>query len=429
MKRLQEYIFENIINIFESTSDFILLKTFEDAKTWFENVGWVVNDDDSKLKEKMKISLNDILTIYDIADEHNKIAPLVGNYKSKRVFAMRRWIDNYIDEWSKISKNSNITDDWFWTPIKGIYGGPHNTNLKEDGSFQPTAEDMESVISFAYNHLSNEEYDDYENMNYVCNSSKNKPNQKVENLLNYYQDEKRFMDGCANALIKFINNKSLKFHKLLTNGETCTELWKKLGTYEEANEKVNNTPKTDIISSDNQYKISLKKAHGSQLMSGAYCESKATIMSIAKDTLNNDDFKLLEDLLSIDKKWTKLSGNNKGIAKQKLSGSDEIKKIISDSENAANNVNKTLSELLDKNKKFKSALLYEAMTGEIKFGNKSLLSANYVFVWSTKESENKLYTVKDYLTYLLSNKCKLKIEVSWKTGGSTSYQTLRIVTN
>ena len=164
-------------------------------------------------------------------------------------------------------------------------------------------------------------------------------------------------------------------------------------------------------------------------MSGAYCESKATIMSIAKDTLNNDDFKLLEDLLNVDKKWAKLSGNNKGIAKQKINGSDEIKKIINDSENAANDVNKILNNLLDHNEEFKKALLYEAMTGEIKFGEESLLAANYVFVWSTKETENKLYTVKDYLTYLLSNKCKLKIEVSWKTGGSTSYQTLRIVTN
>lgn len=429
MKSLQEYIFENIIDIFESTSDFILLKTFEDAKTWFENVGWVVNDDDSKLKEKMKISLNDILVIYDIADEHNKIAPFVGNYKSKKVFAMRRWIDNYIEEWSKISKNTNINDDWFWTPVKGIYGGPHNTNLKEDGSFQPTAEDMESVISFAYNHLSDEEYEDYENMNYVCNSSKSKPNQKVENLLNYYQDEKKFMDGCANTLIKSISNKSIKFHKLLTNNVKCTEIWKKIGTYEEANEKVNNTPKTDIISSDNKYKISLKKAHGSQLMSGAYCESKATIMSVAKDTLNDKDFQTLNDLLNVDKKWAKLSGNNKGIAKQKINGSDEIKKIINDSENAANDVNKILNDLLDHNEEFKKALLYEAMTGEIKFGKKSLLAANYVFVWSAKESENKLYKVEDYLNHILNDNCKLKIEVSWKTGGSTSYQTLRIITN
>ena len=419
MKHLQEYIIE-------STSDFILLKTFEDAKIWFSKVGWINGNDDSKLKEKMKISLNDILIIYDIADEHNKIAPLVGNYKSTKVFAMRRWIDNYLDEWSKRSKNINITDDWFWTPIKGIYGGPHNTNLKEDGSFQPTAEDMESVISFAYNHLSNNNYDDYENMNYVCNSSKNKPNQKVENLLNYYQDEKKFMDGCANALIKFINNKSLKLHKLLTGTNKNTKEWEELGTYKEVNEKVNNTPKTDIITSDNNYKISLKKAHGSQLMSGAYCESKATILSAAKKTLNEKDLKIIEELLSTDKKWTKLQKNAKGISKQKNVGSDEIKKQINDSEIFAKEVTNVLNTLLDNNINFKKALLYEAMTGEIKFGKDSLLTANYVFVWSSKESENKMYTVEDYLEHILKE--KLEIHVSWKTGGSTSYQTLRIKT-
>lgn len=413
--------------ILESTSDFKLLKTFEDAKEWFSSVGWINGNDDSKLKEKMKISLNDILVIYNIADKYNKIAPLVGNYKSQKVFAMRRWIDNYIEEWSEESKNTNITDDWFWTPVKGIYGGPHNTNLKEDGSFQPTAEDMESVISFAYNHLSDDKYEDYENINYVCNSSKSKPNQKVENLLNYYQDEKKFIDGCANALIKFINDKSVKLHKLLTGKEKNTKEWEELGTYKEANEKINNTPKTDIISSDNKYKISLKKAHGSQLMSGAYCESKATIMSAAKNTLNNNDLKTLEDILSIDNKWVKLTGNAKGVAKQKLYGSDEIKKQINDSEKVVKRVNEVLNELLDNNEKFKRALLYEAMTGEIKFGKESLLSANYIFVWSSKESENKVYTVNDYLEHILNN--KLKIEISWKTGGSTSYQTLRIITN
>lgn len=413
--------------ILESTSDFKLLKTFEEAKEWFLSVGWINSNDDSKLKEKMKISLNDILVIYDIADKHNKIAPLVGNYKSRKVFAMRRWIDNYIEEWSEESKNANITDDWFWTPIKGIYGGPHNTNLKEDGSFRPTAEDMESVISFAFNHLSDDEYEDYENINYVCNSSKSKPNQKLENLLNYYQDEKKFIDGCANTLIKFINDKSVKLHKLLTGKEKNTKEWEELGTYKEANEKINNTPKTDIISSDNKYKISLKKAHGSQLMSGAYCESKATIMSAAKNTLNDNDLKTLEDILSIDNKWAKLTGNAKGVDKQKLYGSDEIKKQINDSEKAVKRVNEVLNKLLDNNEKFKRALLYEAMTGEIKFGKESLLSANYVFVWSSKESEHKVYTVNDYLEHVLNN--KLKIEISWKTGGSTSYQTLRIVTN
>ena len=419
MISLKEYCFDHLI--YENTSNFKLLKTFEDAKEWFKSVGYIDNDDnDEILRSKMLISLNDILTIYDIADENNKIAPLIGNYKSKNVFTMRRWIDNYIDIWRDRTGNNFITDDWFWTPIRGIYAGPHNTKLKEDGSFNPTAEDMESVISFAYNHLTNPTYDDYENINYVCNISKSKPNQKVENLLNYYQDEKKFMDNIANTLIKSIYNKNLKFHKLLSGDSKATKHWEELGTYKELDAKINNTPKTDIISSDNHFKISLKKANGSQLMSGAFCEAKATIMGAAENTLDEDTITLLQSKLDIANKWVT------GINKQKTQGSDEIKKLIYQSENSASELTQMLNKLLDENKEFKKALLYEAMTGEIKFGKNSLSSANYVFVWSAKESENKLYKVNDYLDHILSN--KLKIEVAWKTGGSKSYQVLRITT-
>ena len=145
----------------KTSSGYLLLKTYEDAKEFFK-------DKQDSLK-KLNLRLQDIKAIYDIAKKYNKISPIVAHYKSKKVFVFRRWIDNYLNEWQSITHNSHITDSWFWTPVHGIYAGPHNTNLKESGVYTPSAEDMESIIAFAFNKITNQNYDDYDNIKYVCN--------------------------------------------------------------------------------------------------------------------------------------------------------------------------------------------------------------------------------------------------------------------
>ena len=149
------------LTVNKTSSGYLLLKTYEDAKEFFK-------DKHDSLK-KLNLRLQDIKAIYDIAKKHNKISPIVAHYKSKKVFVFRRWIDNYLNEWQSITHNSHITDSWFWTPVHGIYAGPHNTNLKESGVYTPSAEDMESIIAFAFNKITNQNYDDYDNIKYVCN--------------------------------------------------------------------------------------------------------------------------------------------------------------------------------------------------------------------------------------------------------------------
>ena len=149
------------LTVNKTSSGYLLLKTYEDAKEFFK-------DKQYSLK-KLNLRLQDIKAIYDIAKKHNKISPIVANYKSKKVFVFRRWIDNYLNEWQSITHNSHITDSWFWTPVHGIYAGPHNTNLKESGVYTPSAEDMESIIAFAFNKITNQNYNDYDNIKYVCN--------------------------------------------------------------------------------------------------------------------------------------------------------------------------------------------------------------------------------------------------------------------
>ena len=149
------------LTVNKTSSGYLLLKTYEDAKEFFK-------DKQDSLK-KLNLRLQDIKAIYDIAKKYNKISPIVAHYKSKKVFVFRRWIDNYLNEWQSITHNSHITDSWFWIPVHGIYAGPHNTNLKESGVYTPSAEDMESIIAFAFNKITNQNYDDYDNIKYVCN--------------------------------------------------------------------------------------------------------------------------------------------------------------------------------------------------------------------------------------------------------------------
>ena len=242
MNSLIQFIKESLVN--ESSSDFLLLKEYEDAEKYFNEY--------PKQLEKFGISLEDVKYIYDIAAEYNKTAPFVGRYKSNKVFTMRRWVDSKLDEWRERSGNNTIQSEWFWTKIPGVYAGPHNTNLKEDGSYNPSAEDMESVVAFAVNKMLDSDLDDVQNIKFCTNDKSGKQTQKQENMLNYYQDEFKFINNCANVL-KQVGD---KLHKLLSKDKSTSE-WESLGSYKETGDRPNNTPKTDLITSNRKYKVSL----------------------------------------------------------------------------------------------------------------------------------------------------------------------------
>lgn len=411
MQLLTQFIKDHLIN--ESSSDFLLLKKYEDAEKYFNEY--------PKQLEKFGITLEDIKYIYDIAAEYNKTAPFVGKYKSNKVFAMRRWVDSKLDEWRERSGNNIIESEWFWTKIPGVYAGPHNTNLKEDGSYNPSAEDMECVVAFGVNKMLDNDLDDIQNIKYCTNDKSDRQTQKQENMLNYYQDEFKFINNCAKALIQVGD----RLHKLPSTDKTTIE-WEKLGSYKETDNKPNNTPKTDLITSNGKYKISLKKAGGSQPMSGTYNEAKATILCAAKDcNLSKEQYDELEQVLSVP--WTKLHGNQKGISTQKSKGDQFIKEMIGYAEKTVKGVTEYLNNKLIENKDFMRALLIEAMSGRHKFGKNSDCTANCVFVWSDDNSKNKFYpSIEEYVDHILQD--KFKVVIGWKTGGSTSYQALRIVT-
>lgn len=187
----------------------------------------------------------------------------------------------------------------------------------------------------------------------------------------------------------------------LPNKEPATNEWIKLGMY---TKKPNNTPKTDIISADSQFKISVKEESGARLMSGAVNETIATL----RVAIDNSGVKELQDIA--EKIFNDLQGKKTRV---KITGTTEevLKKLKAAGEDAANDdesmsairqvedAKDVLAGLIEEIKKYPTvyeALLYEAITGSTKFGPNAKGCANYVLTWD-KNGHCEMYTIDEYI--------------------------------
>ena len=189
----------------------------------------------------------------------------------------------------------------------------------------------------------------------------------------------------------------------LANVPKTTEEWYKLGMY---TKKPNTTPKTDIIvSSLKGVKISVKEESGARLMSGAINETIATI----RVAIQNSKDKALKDFAEeifnkLEGKPTRgrIKGTTAGILRKlKLRENpneepeDESEKVIWNIEQAK----MELAALIEEIKKFPDvyrALLHEAITGDVKFGENNPASANYILTWTPK-GDCAIYNIDEYI--------------------------------
>lgn len=402
MKHLQEYVFENIVNIFETSINGLkyLIGDFETSSDETLMSGEQFYDASQKLQKC--ISKDDLKKIFQYAKDHNDLKeikarpePLVANYGNKQLaFAFRRWVKDAIKDLG-IQINGNSSS---------LY---HNTNLKGNGSWVPTAQDMEDVIAIGYNNVNN------------INKLSESKNEKIEQIIKYYQDNKDVID----AIAKKIKSGNSPLGKLQNKGISGTEKWAKLGKFKSIS-SINNTPKTDIISVDHQLKISLKEEGGSQLMSGGYHEALATILTaVEKSNCANEAKELIA---SLDIEWITGFKDIDGIAKIKKNPNHKDYELIKNAETNGNNVQRLLNELISKNKDFEYELLYEAMTGETKFGIDNPASANYILIWNDKDPSKSLFmTPKEYIQHLL--KSSIKYLINFKSANNNSWQNMRII--
>ncbi|NBO23122.1 hypothetical protein EBU94_07290, partial [bacterium] len=138
--------------------------------------------------------------------------------------------------------------------------------------------------------------------------------------------------------------------------------------------KSKDEPKTDLLSIDKKLKLSAKKGPA-QLMSAVQQESKATVLAAAKTVgLNQKIKKGILDAISemaVNTKTDKLNTAElrKSDPKKLKSQINKNAKKILDSATAANaKLQKELDKAFTANPEFKKAFVYEAMTGQQKFG-------------------------------------------------------------
>lgn len=272
------------------------------------------------------------------------------------------------------------------------YASSYFTHLKS-GKAMPSGEDWESLIIVAFN----ETYDGYEW-------------DRAEKFWADYGDDARKI---ADSFKKEIKSKSLS-----QLGASTAPLNSDWGGS-------NKTPKTDILG-DSDERISLKKAGGSQLMSGGQEETLATFDAAMKMVGENKP-KILDSFLNtLEDKMGRMSQKGTISALEKLRDSGETltksqETAIAEMEQLqlnAQEVNKDMSSVF-KDIYFKSCFCFEAATGTNKFADKNAI-ANELIEFNPGNGKITAHLpmkkIEDAKPLAQSN----SFYVSFKTGGGGS---------
>ena len=374
------------------------LKTIEDAKDYFNTNGGSL---------KYGISEDDLEYIYSLGYSE----PLMGDYGYFGYITFTHEVENSSDERLnniiKISRNTGLTNSGYHSGMKNVSQG-----------------NVESLIADAFN-----------NINDIS-----KPYHKVAKIL-------------ANNI-----GTDIKLYKLETkDGSNVTPEWLLAGAYGDGH--ADRTPKTDLISNDtdNRYKISLKKAGGSQLMSGKFSDTGSealATLNVVIDSLGKEYS--LDKILEVSPSDDNINGvfninqvlrsfyededlYNKSVVISKVKNRDIENTDISEWEKnqtrKLQDISKKLNlfaaklqNLCDNDESFKKAFMKEAATGDFKFGENSRSAANCWFVYSSNNAEFYENWEDFYSGYL--NKHKIKILVNFKNAGagkSAPYITIRVL--
>ena len=225
------------------------------------------------------------------------------------------------------------------------------THLKASGS-PPTGAEWEECIIYAYNELKNQSTDK-----------------------DVKETAMKFMDlyGDISKVIAKNFSKKISAKQLISTGKggipnSISNFYKESGAS-------NKTPKTDIASSSFKEKISLKKAGGSQLASGAKGESIAIVRSALSAMGNEKKFATGLTNLMEQKMSTLISKETVTSLNKRVKDGESDASIIDFQEKDKDN--RELSEVLNSyinqdseiNKLFSKHVVFEAATGSRKFND------------------------------------------------------------
>lgn len=191
-----------------------------------------------------------------------------------------------------------------------------------------------------------------------------------------------------------------QLHKLSAESPASKE-WEEYGAFIR---RPNATPKTDIISDDGKFKISVKSAQGARLMSGSVCEALATLR-VAVDKVGDkeaqEELKKLHDALTGKETRGRVKGSARGILKKIATTVDGTQDDDSMSKiRNMNDIKKSIAQFITnyvtKHEDVFEAVIREAITGEIKFGSNSASCCNYILIWYN-DGRCELWDVEDYI--------------------------------
>lgn len=99
--------------------------------------------------------------------------------------------------------------------------------------------------------------------------------------------------------------------------------------------------------------------------------------------------------------------------------------ILNTTRTQMSDLSKYITYLATTDSEFRYRLLHEALTGTIKFNGSPEAIPNYVLEWSMTDSNaNNIYTIDEYIEHLKHR--KVRYLISYKSGGSRKYVSLRI---
>lgn len=168
------------------------------------------------------------------------------------------------------------------------------------------------------------------------------------------------------------------------------------------------TPKTDFIIG--KAKISLKAGNSAQLMSGGRNESLATFYTALEKTQSS----LQPEIISkLEKMFDGLAPSSVASTNLRQAISSEKDEMVKRANNAHKILMNELKTIFNSNQQFRDAFAYEAMTGEVKFGN-NIATCTHFLVTDFDGTKSKLHSVNDK-RYVSSIAEKMKVSVRFKT--------------
>jgi len=191
---------------------------------------------------------------------------------------------------------------------------------------------------------------------------------------------------------------------------------------------IDRTPKTDLIIGN--YKISLKKTGGSQLVSGSKKETSSILYSVAEELGIFEDVKSKFDEYIQELAYNKRAEIKQTVTSLRNSGDKDIKLV----DEMHKNLTIALNNYFKTNSLYRRGIIKETITGNNKFGKSSDGSATHVLIYNDRSLNHRLYSVDDesFISHISSSsdfQFSFKSMVDYKTRTRVILSNLRIHVN